>query len=276
MSLGLVRVAVCVAVLIAVCPALTANSQDSGGTASIKILIQDRTGGRVPGAQIRIVLPPFGLVATQTTDSSGTVSVQLSPGAYDVNVTSPGFRETTKHLEVQQGTEQTIEIVLEVGSSGPGRVYVVESLLTEREPAGDLIIPCSRRDLTAALLPSDPVYNNATEIARKLDGFGLSVRCTLASKKQRLFAGQIGAAFYRTNAGDFEALFLPHSETFDGLDIVEQQKDDRYLYSFRGTPRSKVHMDSSKPSYFIRKRNVLFYVSGDDRLATILQTKIND
>jgi hypothetical protein len=275
MNLCLARVVICAAILIEACPALTANPQDSRGTASIKIRVEDATGGRVPGAQIKIVLPPFGLVATQTTDSTGTVSVHLSPGRYDVNVTSPGFRKATRHMDVQQGMEQTIEIVLDVGGSFDP-VVTEQLLTTERAPAGDLIIPCSRTDLTATLLPTDPVYNDAAELSRKLEGLGLSVRCTLASKMRRVFAGQKGAALYRTNAGDFEALFLPQSETFDGLDIVEQQREDQYLYSFRGTPRSKVHMDGSKPSYFIVKRNVLFYVRGDDRLAAILQSKISN
>jgi hypothetical protein len=129
--------------------------------------------------------------------------------------------------------------------------------------------------MIALLPPTDPAYNDAVELAHRLDDLGIHVRCTLASKMQRIFAGQIGAAYYRTDAGDFEALFLSQSETFGGLRVVERPKQGGYLYWFRGTPRSKVHMNSSKRAYFIKKRNVLFYVWGDDQLAETLRSKLD-
>jgi hypothetical protein len=97
------------------------------------------------------------------------------------------------------------------------------------------------------------------ELART-DDFGIHVGSTLASRMQRIFAGQIGAAYDRTDAGDFEVLFLPPSDSFGGLRILERQKENRHLDSFRGAPRSKVHINSSRRAYFIKNRNALFYV----------------
>jgi hypothetical protein len=261
MNLCLVRAAFCVAILVEVCPALTANPQDSGGAAPVVIEVQDPGGNRIPGAQVTIAPLPVGLAATLTADEKGTLSVQLPWGSYDVNVTFLGFRKETRHIDVQQATEQTIPITLEVATFGGPASVVVE---------------CSQPDLTAALLPTDPAYNDAAELTRKLNGLGLHVRCTLASKMQHIFAGQSGAAFYRADIGDFETLFLPQGESFDRLKVIERQKRGRYLYSFRGTPHSKVHMDGSKPSYFIKKRNVLFYVWGDDQIAATLRSKLNE
>jgi len=51
-----------------------------------------------------------------------------------------------------------------------------------------------------------------------------------------LFAGQEGAALYRTNRGDFETLFLPKSQNFNALQVVERRETGGYVYSFRGSP----------------------------------------
>jgi carboxypeptidase family protein len=236
--------------------------------------VQDPGGGRIPGAQITIVPAPPGTAWTQTADQTGTLAVPLSPGSYEVTAAFPGFRAATERIEVERDRKQPVELTLPVGgSSGPETVATEQP--TERAPLGELTAPCSQRELTAALLPTDPVYADAADLGRKLDGLGFTVRCTLASKRRHIFAGQIGAALYRTSAGDFEALFLPGSGTFDGLEIVEQKKPGRYLYSFRGMPHSRVRMESSKPSYFILRKNVLFYVRGDDGLAAGLQSRLS-
>jgi len=66
-----------------------------------------------------------------------------------------------------------------------------------------------------------------------------------------------GAAVYRTNRGDLEALFLPKPQSFEGLEIIEERKNGRYLYSFRGNPLPSLEspIDSSRPMYFIRQSN---------------------
>jgi len=53
-----------------------------------------------------------------------------------------------------------------------------------------------------------------------------------------MFEGQEGAANYQTDGGAFEALFLPKPETFNALEIVEQEETGGFIYSFRGSPRS--------------------------------------
>jgi carboxypeptidase family protein len=272
MNLRLAHAAICVAMVLGACPAVVANPQESARTTAVRIQVQDPGSGRIPGAQISIAPLPAGMDPTQTADQTGTLSLQLPPGSYDVTAAFRGFRKTTKHIDVQQGLDQTIEVVLAVAESGP--TVIVESS-PGVPPDEVLVAPCSSRDLVAVLPPTDPAYNDAAELAHRLDDLGIHIRCTLASKMQRFFAGQIGAALYRTDAGDFEALFLPQSESFGGLRVVERPKQGKYLYSFRGTPHSNAHMDSSKRAYFIKKRNVLFYVWGDDQLAETLRSKLN-
>jgi hypothetical protein len=134
---------------------------------------------------------------------------------------------------------------------------------------------CNVQDAPAQLLPADPVYADAIDVANTLNGLGVPIRCILASKMQHIFIGQKGAAFYRIDDGSFEVLFLPKTQSFDSLQIVERRESDRYIYSFRGTPRPQTNlMDSSKPICFIKKGSLLFYVWGQPTLAATLQSKL--
>jgi hypothetical protein len=46
-----------------------------------------------------------------------------------------------------------------------------------------------------------------------------------------------GAAWYKTDHGIFEVWFLPRTESFATLEVVEQpQENGTYVYSFRGMP----------------------------------------
>jgi hypothetical protein len=134
---------------------------------------------------------------------------------------------------------------------------------------------CSVQDAPAQLLSTDAVYAEAIDVANTLNGLGVPIRCILASKMQHIFIGQKGAAFYQTVDGSFEVLFLPKTQSFESLQIVERRENDRYIYSFRGTPRPQTNvMDSSRPISFIKKENLLFYVWGQPTLAATLQSKL--
>ena len=133
---------------------------------------------------------------------------------------------------------------------------------------------CTGREAQVQLSSTDPVYVDAMELARYLLDHGFIVKCVLASKEQNQFDGQKGAALYRTDRGSFVVLFLPKAETFDAVEVVEQRRGARYLYYFRGTPRSPTHIDSSKPIYYIKFGNVLFDVWGDAELAATIQAAV--
>lgn len=57
---------------------------------------------------------------------------------------------------------------------------------------------------------SDAAYRDAMALAQTLIKRRFVVTCMSPSKMTGTFEGQDGAAVYRTNQGDFEALFLPH------------------------------------------------------------------
>jgi hypothetical protein len=118
---------------------------------------------------------------------------------------------------------------------------------------------------------SSPVYADATELARTLNERGLPVQCIRRSVGERLFPGQKGAAWFKTNRGIFDVWFLPKPENFGGLEIEEQRENGEYVYSFHGTPQISVTIESSQQNYFIRHENLVFHVLGDEQLAAALR-----
>jgi hypothetical protein len=134
---------------------------------------------------------------------------------------------------------------------------------------------CTGKAAQAQLPSTDPVYVDAMELARYLIDHGFIVKCVLETKEPHGFEGQKGGALFRTNQGSFGVGFLPKGEDFDALEVVEQRRGARYLYSFRGTPRSAAHIDSSKPIYYIKFGNVLFDVWGDAGCAATIQAAVS-
>jgi hypothetical protein len=122
----------------------------------------------------------------------------------------------------------------------------LQSTWAEQTPCGD---PHS------TLLPSaNPAYADAMELARTLRSRGFVVKCILLSKEEHMFEGQEGAANFQTDVGAFEALFLPKPETFNTLEIVEQEETGTFIYSFRGSPRSLTGHWEGRRVYFVKHR----------------------
>jgi len=133
---------------------------------------------------------------------------------------------------------------------------------------------CRSRDLSALLTSADAAYAESVELTQELENRGYVVRCVLRSKMARVFHGQLGAALYRTSRGDFEALFLTKSETFDSVRLIERQENGRYLYSFQGTPSSAYTMDGRR-AFFAKRANRFFITWDSMQLAADLGEVLN-
>jgi hypothetical protein len=133
--------------------------------------------------------------------------------------------------------------------------------------------PCKREGFQQAWdSGSDPVYTDATELARTLVARGFVVECIRPSKEQAMVKNQKGGAWFKTNQGIFDVWFLPKGQNFDALAVSEQQQPNgRYVESLQGGQVSVRTMDSSRQNWFIKYNNVLFHVWGDRQLAESLQ-----
>ncbi len=125
----------------------------------------------------------------------------------------------------------------------------------------------------SALQRSDSVYADAMDFSRTLADRGFVVQCIAPSKMTGMFEGQVGAALYSTDQGGFDTLFLPKSQNFDRLQIIERQDGGRYLYSFAGGPKPWPAnlIDASHPVYFIKNLHRLL-VANDGTLAAHLRS----
>jgi hypothetical protein len=130
---------------------------------------------------------------------------------------------------------------------------------------------CSPNELLAVLKPDDPVYADAMYLARTLQFHAFVVKCVLQSKMVHLFEGQKGATVFRTDQGDFDALFLRNAETFASLESIESRENNRFRYWFRGSPRplSPHPIDSAYPMFFEKHANQLFITSKSQLAASI-------
>ena len=125
-------------------------------------------------------------------------------------------------------------------------------VVVHASPAASQNDPCDPR---ALLPPTDPAHTEAMELARTLNRRGIQVRCVLLSKEAQMFEGQLGAALFRTDRGDFEALFLPRSQSWDEMKVVQQREAGGYAkYQFQGSPKYSGTWEG-KPIYFVKHRN---------------------
>jgi hypothetical protein len=135
---------------------------------------------------------------------------------------------------------------------------------------------CSSRELSVAVSAADPVYVETLKLTKQLQQRGYVVQCVLQSKMANFFDGQLGAALYRTDRGDFEALFLTQPHTFSSVRLVEHTNSGRYRYRFEGSlPVSGggggggAGMDCVRRTFFARRANQ-FFVTEDKQLAASL------
>jgi hypothetical protein len=110
-----------------------------------------------------------------------------------------------------------------------------------------------------SLAKSDAAYPDAMDLAQTLISHSFIVTCVSPSQMTDTFEGQEGAAVYRTNEGDFEALFLPKPQNFNQLRVIERHDGHSYRYSFAGRPEPWPAnlIEGAFPLYFVKHRNEL-------------------
>jgi len=135
---------------------------------------------------------------------------------------------------------------------------------------------CSPEDTSALLQPTDTAYSDAMGLGSTLSEHGFAIRCVLTSKLGLLFKGLEGAALYRTDRGDFDALFLTSPQTFTELKIVERSMKKGFVYSFAGKSRAWAtnRLESGRREYFLKHGNQLLILD-DDQLRMKLEDALN-
>ena len=116
------------------------------------------------------------------------------------------------------------------------------------------------------LKPTDIAYADAMEFARFLNNKGFNVKSVHRSKLESFFRGIEKAAFFRTEKGVVEVIFFPEPTGAGKIQVREQRKAGRYLYSFKGQPYPNSPgdtFDSDRPVYFLGYRNWFIVPDGE-------------
>lgn len=133
---------------------------------------------------------------------------------------------------------------------------------------------CGPRELSQSLRLSDPAYSSALLLRQELSNNGFDVQCVLPSKSVGMCGdaqqrNENAAALFRTDRGDFEALFLPEPFTFDGVTVKEEKRGALYHYSFSGQPPCG-SSEGTQRMYVVKRGNKMFLVFDNAELAAAL------
>ena len=121
--------------------------------------VTDPSGAVIPGAIVVVANVAMGTKSTLTTNADGIYRAPLlSPGIYQVEVTSKGFKKTVRNdVEVRVADRLDINITLEIGASEQQITIVSETPLLNAESAsaGTVIADLKRsQDQTGRSTPS--------------------------------------------------------------------------------------------------------------------------
>lgn len=109
-------------------------SQDTKGTITGRVT--DPSGSVIPGAKVMVTNAAMGTKSALTTNAEGIYqAAALSPGAYQVEVTSQGFKKSIRAVEVRVADRLDVSITLEIGASEQSVTVSTETALLSTESA---------------------------------------------------------------------------------------------------------------------------------------------
>jgi hypothetical protein len=157
----------------------------------------DPAGAVISQAQVNLVDGATGRAFTSTSDAGGHFNIAgLMPGRYELKITSPGFKQSSKQIDLQPQLVARADAMLQVGASSESVTITAEASLLKSE-SGDLA-----HNVTVNSLDSLPVLAADTQsIALLTLPDKLPPLASVAKDKLMLAADSTGALFLSKNAG---------------------------------------------------------------------------
>jgi hypothetical protein len=151
--------------------------------------VTDPAGAVVPKAQVNVVDDASGRAFTSTSDARGQFNVAgLVPGRYRLNISSPGFKQAFRQIDLQPQEVAKADSILEVGASNETVTVNAEASLLKTESGAVAATAAA----PAAALPVLPANRSR---------LGAAYATTVAKDKLMLAADSAGALFLSKNAG---------------------------------------------------------------------------
>ncbi len=106
-------------------------------TSSLHGVVSDAQDAVIPGAVVSLSSATTGLSRQEVTDNTGEYQfLQMMPGEYTLSVTKPGFSKATQeHVVLQINTPATLNVQLEVGTTGQTVNVTAETSLVSTSDA---------------------------------------------------------------------------------------------------------------------------------------------
>src|SRR5499425_2977838 len=125
---------------VALLVAFTAPARAQGG-ASVGGVVNDQSGGALPGATVTVLNSGTGASQTLVTGPTGNyLAVNLQPGSYQITVELSGFATVKKAITLNVGVETTLDFSLGVGALAESVTVSGESPLVEVATATPLSV----------------------------------------------------------------------------------------------------------------------------------------
>jgi len=94
-----------------------AQAKDESARASLRGRVLDQNRAAIPGAKVVVEATGSAASISAVTDQNGDFSIMLDPGEYTVRVTVNGFSDASQAVNLHQGSNPFIEVLLQVAGA---------------------------------------------------------------------------------------------------------------------------------------------------------------
>jgi outer membrane cobalamin receptor len=130
-------------------PAATGRQSGPDTRSTVRGVVTDPHGARVPGARV-VLAGPLSVEATTQADSRGEFELQdLRPGHYELRVASDGFRADPVQLDVEAGRDLEVPVPLHISAVTESVVVSAAQVEVPLGRAADSVTVLSAGDLRA-------------------------------------------------------------------------------------------------------------------------------
>ncbi len=230
MTWGMGRWVVCSAAVLVILAAAAAAAQDGARTAAVAGLVLDETGAVIPHAQVTVRRLSTGVEARTAVAVDGTFRVGgLTPGDYEISVTSSGFAAAVQRAPLPAG-ETGLRFRLRIGGLSEDVVVVAGELAGSHErlrrlPGAVDVVERETLERTRVMTTNEALRRVPGLQVRDEEGFGLrpniGIRGINPTRSSKVLLLEDGIPLTYAPYGDNASYYHPPIERFERLEVLK-------------------------------------------------------
>lgn len=131
---------ICATILLAFIGANISAQQTTGQPVTLHVV--DITGAAIPHARVELASTSLNLLDDLETDDSGSLTINLMPGKYNISAMSMGFFMLKRQIEVKDSSAQTFQLPMGIASCSPCvTVSTLPSIALEQPANSTMLYP---------------------------------------------------------------------------------------------------------------------------------------